>query len=351
MRNPNRIMRSRSLLVALVVLSGLMIRSEGWANSLPETIDQLQPRVVKIFGAGGLRNLANYGTGVIVSPDGHIATVWNHLLDSDVVSVVLHDGRRYFGRVIGTNSKFDVAVLKIDATELPYLNLDDLAQVGPGAGVLAFSNVFKVATGDEPVSVLQGVVSARTQLSAWRGRFKVPYDGEVYLIDAVTNNPGAAGGLLTTSDGRPLAMLGRELKGNNNTWLNYAIPFSVLREPIRDIISGKQTTRSSLLAGDSAARPREQQFTGLDFGFVLVPDVVARTPAYIDTILPESEAAKQQLKPDDLIVFANGELVSSIRTLNEVLRQLVSGDDLRLIIRRGEDLLPFTFIVPQRDSP
>ena len=334
-------------LLSLLVIAVLLIPGQASAaESLSETIQSVQPKVVKIFGAGGLKNLANYGTGVIVSPDGHIATVWNHLLDSDVVSVVLHDGRRFFGRVVGTDSRKDVAVLKIDAEELPFADLNETVQVGPGAAVLAFSNVFKVATGDEPVTVMQGVVSAKTELAARRGRYKVPYEGEVYLVDAVTNNPGAAGGVLTTADGRLLGMLGRELKGNNNTWLNYAIPFSALKQPIEDIIAGKFTRRNDLLAIDG--QNSETVYSTLDFGFLLVPDVVARTPAYIDDVVDESEAAEQGLRPDDLIVFANGELVQSISTLSDVLGQLVPGDDLQLIVRRGDDLITVTFIVPSK---
>ncbi|QDT35038.1 S1C family serine protease [Thalassoglobus polymorphus] len=316
------------------------------AQSASEAIESVQPKVVKIFGAGGLKNLANYGTGILVSPDGHIATVWNHLLDSDAVAVVLNDGRRFYGRVIGTDSQKDIAILKIDAEELPFFDIGSSVQVGPGTPILAFSNVFKVATGDEPVTVMQGVVSAKTELAARRGRYKVPYDGEVYLVDAVTNNPGAAGGVLTTMDGRLLGMLGRELKGNNNTWLNYAIPFPVLKQSIEDIIAGRFSRRDDLLA--AGGEPSESDYQSIDFGFVLVPDVVARTPAFLDKVIEKSKAEEFGLRPDDLIVFANGELVQSIRTFNEILDQLIPGDDLQLIVRRGDDLITVQFVVPRK---
>lgn len=322
-------------------LSGTSLHAESAADA----ISSVQPKVVKIFGAGGLKNLANYGSGMIVSPDGHIATVWNHLLDSDVVSVVLADGRRFFGRVIGADSKKDIAILKIDAEDLPFFDINQTAQVGPGASILAFSNVFKVATGDEPVTVMQGVVSAKTELAARRGRYRVPYDGDVYLVDAVTNNPGAAGGALTTVDGRLLGMLGRELKGNNNTWLNYAIPMSELKLPIEDIIAGRFRRSDDLLASSNS--PQDRRYEAADFGFFVVPDVVARTPAYIDSIVEDSKAEEFGLLPDDLIVFANGELVQSVKAFQEVLSQLIAGDDLQLIVRRGDNLITVTFIVPR----
>ena len=323
----------------------MMCSPPASAQSLPETIDRVQPKVVKLFGAGGLQNLATYGTGVIVSPEGHIATVWNHLLDADVVTVVLSDGRRFFGKVIGTNSKLDLAIVKVEADGLPFFDIGNTTQVGPGAAILAFSNVFKVATGDEPVSVMQGVVSAKTKLSARRGRYVVPYAGDVYLVDAVTNNPGAAGGVLTTADGRLLGMLGRELKGNNNTWLNYAIPFHVLKQSIEDIIAGRFTRTDDLLAVNEET---SSNIVPADFGFLLVPDVVARTPAFVDTIIEESKAQESGLQPDDLIVFANGELIHSISTLQEVFAHLLPGDDLQLIVRRDNDLITFTFEVPRK---
>ncbi|MEW4490454.1 trypsin-like peptidase domain-containing protein [Thalassoglobus sp. JC818] len=341
------IVSRHSFLYSIVLMLMLLaVGPTSNAESFSNAIDQVQPKVVKLYGAGGLKNLANYGTGVLVSPDGHIATVWNHLLDSDVVTVVLHDGRRFFGKVIGTDSKVDLAIIKIEAEELPFFNISDTSEVGPGALILAFSNVFKVATGDEPVSVMQGVVSAKTKLAARRGRYQASYDGDVYLVDAVTNNPGAAGGVLTTADGKLLGMLGRELKGTSNTWLNYAIPFSVLEKSVNDIVAGRFSRTDELLA--AADETESAGFQAIDFGFLLVPDVVARTPAYVDSVIEETEADKMGLQPDDLIVFANGELVHSIQTLQGVFQRLLPGDDLQLIVRRNNELVTFTFEVPRK---
>jgi len=329
-----------------VVAMVLLMAVPAPAADIHDAIHTVQERMVKLYGAGGLKNLAGYGTGFLVSPAGHIVTVWSHVLDSETVGVVLHDGRRYFGRVIGTDSQRDLAVIKIDAIDLPYFHLEDAISTGPGSMVLAFSNMFKVAVGDEPVTVIHGVVSARTELSARRGRFQAPYSGPVYILDAVTNNPGAEGGVLTTYDGKLLAMLGREVRSDqNNVWLNYAVPISELRTSIEDIISGKFHRTDPLLAEQKSSG---QRFQGLDFGLVLVPDVVFRTPAYVETIIEGSQAAQKGLQPDDLIVFANGELVPSIRHFDSVLKNLSPGDDLKLVVRRGSELISMTFQVPRQ---
>jgi serine protease Do len=316
------------------------------AEEIQQVIESVQQRMVKLYGAGGLKNLAGYGTGFLVSPDGHIVTTWSHLLDADSVAVVLADGRRFFGRIIGTDSKKDLAVLKIEAADLPYFDLNQAASAGPGTLVLAFSNMFKVAVGDEPVSVLHGMISARTDLSARRGRYQIPYSGPVYVLDAVTNNPGAAGGVLTTCDGKLLALLGREVRSDeSNTWLNYAVPISELRQSVEDIIAGKFVRNDPLTAASASRGPG---FKPIEFGLVLVPDVVYRTPAYIETVVEKSDAAKKGLKPDDLIIFANGELVPSIRSFETVLNNLASGDDLQLVVRRGTELVSVTFRVPRK---
>jgi serine protease Do len=84
----------------------------------------------------------------------------------------------------------------------------------------------------------------------------------------------------------------------------------------------------------------------LDFGIVLVPDVVARTPAYIDEVLVDSAAAKVGLLPEDLVVFVNSDLVGSIRGLHDVLGRLELGDEFQLTVRRGNELVTVKLTVP-----
>lgn len=334
-----------NLQFAMLLLSCTLIAAPTHAAPVHDAIDSVQPRMVKIYGAGGIANLHSYGTGFLVSPEGHVVTVWSHVLDGDVVSVVLNDGRRFFGKVLGAEPQLDLAVLKIDAENLPYFDLADAATAGPGTRVLGFSNMYKVASGDEPVSVLHGVITAQTNLTARRGRFEVPYNGPVYVVDAMTNNPGGAGGVLTTYDGRLLGMLGRELRNaDSNTWINYVIPMDQLRPTIEAIRTGDFSARDNPPDEDNPRR-----YDALDFGLVLVPDVIYRTPAYIDSVIAGSLAAEAGLLPDDLIVFANNELVQSIRILELQLGRMQAEDDLVLIVRRGNQLVSVSIRVPRKE--
>jgi len=244
-------------------------------------------------------------------------------------------------------------VLKIEAENLPYFDLAEASSsegaASPGTRVLAFSNAFKVATGDEPVTVMHGVISAKTSLAARRGAFESPYTGPVYVVDAVTNNSGAAGGVLTTRDGRLLGMIGKELRNTQtNTWLNYVMPISELKETIDQIITGNFSKKRNPDDEDSPGKLRPRRYDAVDFGIVTIPDVLNRTPAYIDRILPGSQAEKVGLLPNDLILFAGDNLVQSCKLLREDLGRLEANDVLKLVVRRGDKLVSVEVVAPRK---
>ncbi len=225
--------------------------------SITETVAQSARKVVKIYGAGGLRGLEAYQSGMFISAEGHVLTAWSYVLDSDLVGVTLYDGRKLEARLLGFDPRLEIAVLKIDAAELPHFDLRQAVEVEPGTRVLALSNLFGVATGNEPVSVQRGTISVKTRLEARRGTYEIPYDGPIYVLDAVTNNPGSAGGALVTRRGELVAMLGKELRNSlNNTWLNYAVPIAPLRESVDEILAGKRVVRRADEAGQEAGPAR-----------------------------------------------------------------------------------------------
>jgi len=330
-------MKTWCVFVATALLACLPQHASAQTTS--DTIDAVLPRMVKIFGSGGVRNLEAYGTGFLVSAEGHVATVWSHVLDRNEVVAVLHDGRRMDAQLVGFDPELDLAVLKLqdESLSLPHFNLDESGFAGSGTRVLAFSNMFKVATGDEAVSVLHGVIAAHTQLSARRGAFEVPYEGPVYIVDAITNNSGAAGGVLTTRDGVLLGMIGKELRNTlSNTWINYAVPGNELRETVDQIIAGNFSPRRKT---GTLASENPQRYAPADFGLVMLPDVLHRTPAYLDSVMLDSPAEKVGLSSDDLVLFINDELVGSTKMFNTRLGQLEAGDKLRIVVRRGDRLI------------
>lgn len=337
---------TRLLLVLLFVLAGSALPSRVCGqSSLANVVRESQPKVVKIYGAGGTRGLEHYQSGMLISAEGHVLTVWSYVLDSDEVIVMLNDGRRFVAQLVGSDPRLEIAILKIDATDLPYFDLSKAQTLDTGTKVLAFSNLFNVATGDEAASVQHGLVAAIANLSARRGVYATTYRGTVYVLDAVTNNPGAAGGVLTDGRGVISGMLGKELRSSlDNTWLNYAIPISELQQSVADILAGKSRPRTK---PEEARRPADPMTLEL-LGIVLVPDVLPKTPPFIDRVRAGSPAAKAGLRPDDLIVFLNDQPINSGQLLRDEIGLVDRIDEVRLVLLRGQELINVSLFAERR---
>ena len=158
------------LLTAVVVATASACAAPP-GSSLSEVIDRTQSKMVKIYGAGGFRGMEAYASGMLISSDGHILSIWSYVLDTDYITVVLHDGRKYDAKLVGADPRLEVAVLKIEEEGLDCFDLSRATEVDAGARVLAFSNLYGVAAGSEPTSVQHGVVSVTTTLTARRGVF------------------------------------------------------------------------------------------------------------------------------------------------------------------------------------
>ena len=330
-----RVLASLAVVVA-VVLTTAVCGSVAQAADWHSTIAAAQQKTVKIHGAGGFRGLEAYQSGVLISAEGHVLTLWSYVLDTDDVSVTLDDGRKFTAKLLGADPKLEIALLKIDATELPHFELTEAVPATVGQRVLALSNVFGIATGEEAVSVQHGHVAADTSLDARRGVFESTYRGPVYVLDAMTNNPGSAGGALVGLDGRLIGLLGKELRdAGHNVWLNYAMPISALADTTREMLAGRFTPATT--EKPATAVPDAWKLETL--GIVLVPDLVPRTPPFIDTLRRGGPAERAGLLPDDLVLYVNGRLVPSAQALRAELSQIDRGDEIRLTVLRKAELI------------
>ncbi len=282
-----------------------------------QAIVEAQRKVVKIYGAGGLRAMEAYQSGILVSPQGHVLTMLSYVLDTDDLVAILDDGRKWPLEFVRSDPVRAIAVLRlqIEGESLPYFDLHDTIEAKEGHRIMALSNLFGIATGDEAVSVLQGVITAIAPLDARRGALQSNYRGQVYVLDAYANNPGAAGGALVDWQGRLLGMLGKELRSEvTGTWLNYALPTKVLADPVHDLLAGRTPSNT-----DSLHLKPEQPLSPEMLGLRLVPDVLSRTPPYLDAVRRGSAADQVGLQPDDLIVFVEEQPIASCK---ELLAQL-----------------------------
>jgi serine protease Do len=316
-------------------------------------------KLVKLFGAGGYRGAESFGTGILVSKEGHILTVAAPFLDGRELRLHLPDGRKYPFKVKVIEPEFDAAIVQIEQPkkekdvlplDLPYFDAVEAVKsmrAEPGTWVMALSNMYKVAERDEMMSVQRAMITANGKLSARRGQFEVPYHGDVLYLDTITNNPGAAGGALLDRRGNLLGMIGKEFRNNQtDTWVNYALPLTTkadvtikgqkktytLADFVDLAIHDKWVKSDPKPEVDPIKNPRV--YTGLIF----VPKVVDRTPPYIDGIEPNSPAAKAGLKPDDLVIYLDGEPVYSTDVFRDLIKRYNPGDKVQIEIRRGDVL-------------
>src|SRR6056297_3021758 len=112
----NPVSRLSPLVILLIALGPSLAAAQP---SMQRTVRDAQERVVKIYGAGGLAGLEAYQSGFLVSPEGHVATAWSYVLDVDPI-VVLDDGRRFESTIVGFEPSLELAVLKIEASGVPF---------------------------------------------------------------------------------------------------------------------------------------------------------------------------------------------------------------------------------------
>lgn len=337
---------SQRSLCSSILLVGVLAFAFQSTVAASDVVSIRQKAIVKLFGAG-VGTLDSYGSGVLISSEGHVLTVWNHLVNTGYLTAVIADGRRFDVEVVGTSLQHDLAVLKLDAIAtdtFDFVDMNSFAEPVNGQSVLAFSNVFHVATGGEPASVVHGVVACRAPLEAGLGQWEFPVREPVYILDAITNNSGAAGGLLTDSAGQPVGLLGREIRhSETQMWVNYAVPWKYLQPAV-----------ATILAGQRVAAPEEEEARRLSlgnltsrFGLTVIPGVLDRTPAFVDRIVPESIAGKAGLRRGDLIVLVDDQVIKSVMELRTALASFRPRQKISITVDREGRLESVSLRVPR----
>lgn len=362
--------RPRVTLARLALAAASLLVASSLASaqdSFHAAAEAVNKKMVKIYGSGGFKGLPSYGSGIVVSPDGYILTVNNHILQGNngVVKIHLADGRAFDAKTLAQRPELDLAVLKIDAEveKLPHYDIAKSAAAAlaeTGDWILCHSNQFAIAVRNEPMSVQHGTVMALANLKARKGVFDPPFVGEVYFIDTIANNPGAAGGIVTNRKGDLLGIIGRELKSSlTETWVNYAVPIQAVADVYYDddksdklIVEKVSVARfvDEVMKGKhklSSTKKRDKDAKGAYTGIVFVPNPILTTPPYIDEVVPGSPAAKAKLQPDDLIVYVDGELCPSIKAFRDILKQTNPGTMLQLEVQRGTQLKTIKLVLEE----
>lgn len=265
------------------------------------------------------RPQAGTGSGVIISKDGFIVTN-NHVVGyADFIEVTLNDGRRVPAQKIGTDPSTDLAVIKIESDNLPFLRYVDSDAVEIGQWVVAVGNPFDLKS-----TVTAGIVSAigRDLDIISKGRSNIKAIEEFIQTDAVVN-PGNSGGALVNTNG-DLIGINTAISSPTGYYAGYsfAIPSNIVKRVVREIIENGDIQRAFLGVQVSEFPSGNDQ--GLDPG------------VYVQDFQPNSSAYYAGIKQGDRIVGVDNKKVSQFEDLREALKFAKVGDILNVeVIRDG----------------
>lgn len=257
------------------------------------------------------------GSGVIATKDGYILTN-NHVVDgADEVKVALQDGREFTAKVIGRDPKTDIAVIKIEAKELPAVPMADSEKVEVGDIVLAIGNPFGIGQ-----TVTKGIVSATGRSAA------VGLDYEDFIQTDAAINPGNSGGALVDAEGRLIGINTAILsRSGGNQGIGFAIPVNLARDVMGNLVQDGHVTRGYLGVYIQDVTPSlAKEFKLKEAKGALVGDVT-----------PKSPAEKAGLQSGDLITDYNGKKVIDSRHLKLEVARSQPGETVPVkLLRDGE---------------
>lgn len=260
----------------------------------------------------------NLGSGVIVSEDGFILTN-NHMVDgADEVKVTLSDGKtQYAAKIVGMDPQTDIAVLKVDAKNLPAITITDSDKLEVGDAVLAIGNPFNVGQ-----SVTMGIVSA-----VGRGVGILGREGyEDFIQTDAAINPGNSGGALVDAEGRLVGINQSIVSGSGaNAGVGFAVPVNMAKNVLERVIGDGKMKRGYLGVRIQSVTPDlAKEFDLPDQSGALVSEVPANTPA-----------ADAGIKEGDVIVEFNGKKVADSRHLRLMVSQCEPDSKSTVKLLRG----------------
>ncbi len=261
------------------------------------------------------------GSGIIISPDGYIVTN-NHVVDGAVqIKVTLNDRRVLNAKVIGTDKLTDLAVLKVNAADLPSVVWGDSTKLQPGQTVLAFGSPF----GYFQFSVTRGIVSAVNRPNPYSDDARKP--GNYIQTDAAIN-PGNSGGALVNARGE-LVGINTFIISNSGSFAGagFAIPSQIVRATAEQLIKHGKVDHGYLGISINDVTPANAQFFNLQ----------EASGAIVAQVTPDSPASRGGLRQGDVITQLNGQKVLNAGSLQVAISQMTPGTALSLgVIRDGK---------------
>lgn len=278
--------------------------------------DRVQERVVEGVGSGVIYD----------AKKGYIATN-NHVVQgAKEITVYLTDGRNVKGKVLGTDPATDLAVVKIDAQNLPEAPLGDSDTVQVGEPAIAIGNPLGMELRG---SVTVGIVSALN-------RTVDVGDNKYTLIQTdAAINPGNSGGALVNADGEVMGINSAKYAGQGVEGIGFAIPINTAKPILQGLVEHGSIARPYLgvrIIDEESFNKKNgenKDNIGIDF----------HGGVYIDSMLRNGPAHKAGLRPGDIVLKVNGKKVTKSTELQQAIKDCKVGDTITVTIRRGDQTL------------
>lgn len=262
------------------------------------------------------------GSGVIISSDGYIVTNHHVINKAEKIEVVMNNNKRvYAARMIGSDPSTDLALLKIESTDLPKISFSNSDELKIGEWVLAVGNPFNLTS-----SVTAGIVSAKGRnINIVQNQFPI----ESFIQTDAAINPGNSGGALVNSEGL-LVGINTAILSRTGSYSGYgfAIPSNIVKKVVSDLIEFGYVQRAFIEADivdideTLAGKLKDDDLNGV----------------YTRVIVPGGNAEKAGLQKGDIIIKADGRMIDSRSVFDEQLAYHRPGDKIDLLIKRDGKL-------------
>lgn len=317
---PDLTFAAESSVHAVVHIATQSYRGGGWSSGNPffdEFFGLREDQEPQLRPMG-------FGSGVIISEDGFIVTN-NHVVElAEKIKVILNDNNEYEARLIGTDPSTDIALLKIDGGNFPYLTYGNSDELKLGEWVLAVGNPFNLTS-----TVTAGIVSARARnLEIINDRFSI----ESFIQTDAAVNPGNSGGALVNQRGN-LVGINTAIASKTGSYAGYsfAVPVTIVKKVVEDLKEFGEVQRALLGVTIGAVNAEIAEETNL--GKI--------EGVYIGTVTENGAAREAGIRDGDVIISVDGTAVNSPAQLQEKVSQYRPGDDVKVVVKRNGDKKQF----------
>ena len=288
-----------------------------------ETVERVPVDVFEQFfgGRSGQQVQPGLGSGFVIRPDGIIVTNAHVVAGASRISVMLRDGTTYAATLIGADETNDLAVLRINAKNLPVATLGSSDQLLIGEWAIAIGNPFGFVIGNSEPSVTAGVVSATGRNLLGRSDGSGAYVGMIQTDASI--NPGNSGGPLVNAVGEVIGVnTSIYTPSGGSIGLGFAIPINRTRRIVDDLLDHGSVRRPWIgekLRTSTSDNPRDIVTAGV----------------IVQAVIPGSPAAKAGLQPGDQILRARGRALRNVFDWEAERLDMRVGESVPLVVRRG----------------